>query len=53
MENKNKKNKGLGKDKTQYGEFISSYFSWISLDNQKEKADELSKITKKEEKDDI
>ncbi len=33
-------------DATKYGEFISSYFAWIPLPTQKEKAEELEKITK-------
>ena len=31
---------------TKYGEFISSYFAWLSLDKQKRTADKLSNITK-------
>ena len=47
-------NKGLeekyevGEDSTKYGEFISSYFAWISLPNQKERAEELNQMTKGE-----
>ncbi len=47
-------NKGLeekyevGEDATKYGEFISSYFAWISLPNQKERAEELNQMTKGE-----
>jgi len=33
-------------DTTKYGEFISSYFSWLSLNGQKEKANELEQKTK-------
>lgn len=33
-------------DATKYGEFISSYFTWLTLDEQKEKADKLENITK-------
>ena len=40
----------VGEDSTKYGEFISSYFAWISLPNQKEKAEELENMTKKKEK---
>lgn len=40
----------VGEEATQYGEFVSSYFAWISLPNQKEKAEELNQMTKKEEK---
>ena len=36
----------VGEDSTKYGEFISSYFAWISLPNQKEKAEELDNMTK-------
>ena len=32
-------------DSTKYGEFVSSYFAWITLDGQKEKAKELEDIT--------
>ena len=44
----------VGEDATQYGEFVSSYFAWIPLPKQKERAEELEKMTKnKEDKDDI
>ena len=48
---KNKKN-NLNKkadnieDSTKYGEFISSFFSWNTLEGQKEKAKYLENITK-------
>ena len=32
---------------TKYGEFVSSYFAWIPLPKQKEKAEEMSKMTEK------
>lgn len=41
----------VGEDATQYGEFVSSYFAWISLPNQKERAEELANMTKNKEKD--
>ena len=44
------KNCEVGEDKTKYGEFVSSYFSWISLPKQKDNAERLEKITKKREK---
>ena len=44
-------NKEIGEDATKYGEFISSYFGWISLPNQKEKAKDLENITKKKKRD--
>ena len=54
MEKENKNNKDeiheVGEDATKYGEFISSYFAWISLPQQKERAEELQEITKKDEK---
>lgn len=34
-------------DVTKYGEFVSSYFSWLTLDKQKEKASEIEDITDK------
>ena len=37
----------VGEDTTKYGEFISSYFAWVSLPQQKEKVEELQNITKK------
>lgn len=37
----------VGEDATKYGEFISSYFAWVSLPDQKEKVEELQDITKK------
>ena len=33
-------------DSTKYGEFVSSYFAWLTLDGQKERAKELDKMTK-------
>lgn len=34
-------------DFTKYGEFIPSYFAWLTLKQQKENAERLSNITKK------
>ncbi len=34
-------------DVTKYGEFISSYFAWLTLDKQKKKADEMQNMTDK------
>lgn len=36
----------VGEDVTKYGEFISSYFAWVSLPQQKEKVEELQDMTK-------
>ena len=38
----------VGEDATKYGEFVSSYFAWIPLPKQKERAEELDKMTKKD-----
>lgn len=47
MKNKEKKvNKENVEDTTKYGEFISSFFSWIGLDKQKKRAKELENMTK-------
>ncbi len=40
LNNKEKKNEN-------YGEFIPTYFTWMSLDGQKKRAEELDKKTKK------
>ncbi len=40
----------VGEDSTKYGEFVSSYFAWISLPEQKENAERLQNITKGKEK---
>ena len=37
-------------DSTKYGEFISSYFGWITLDQQKRRAEELENMTKSNKK---
>lgn len=36
----------VGEDTTKYGEFISSYFAWVPLPQQKEKAEEMENMTK-------
>lgn len=35
-----------GEDATKYGEFVCSYFGWITQDKQREKVEELQNITK-------
>ena len=40
----------VGEDTTKYGEFISSYFAWVSLPQQKGRVNEFEEMTKKEEK---
>ena len=37
----------VGEDATQYGEFVSTYFAWIPLPDQKEKAESMAQMTKK------
>ena len=55
----NKKNKNedlenmeleIGEETTKYGEFVSSYFAWVSLPKQKEKVEKLENITKDKER---
>lgn len=48
-ENVETKDCEVGEDATKYGEFISSYFAWVSLPQQKENVEKLEKITKNEE----
>ncbi len=33
-------------DKSKYGEFVSSYFEWLTLAEQKERANQLNEMTK-------
>ena len=40
-----------GEDATKYGEFITSYFAWVSLPKQKEKVEKLENITKNKDKE--
>lgn len=37
----------MEEDTTKYGEFISSYFAWITLEKQKGDVKRLEEITKK------
>jgi len=39
-------NKELWDDTTKYGEFVCSYFAWISLKEQKKRTKELEDMTK-------
>lgn len=36
-------------NKTKYGEFVCTEFKWLPIEKQKEKAEKLDKITKKDE----
>ena len=38
--------KEIGEDATQYGEFMSSFFGWVSPEEQKEQTHKLENITK-------
>ena len=38
--------KEIGEDATQYGEFVSSFFGWISTEKQKKQTHKLENITK-------
>lgn len=40
------KNISIKEDKTKYGEFVSSYFQWIPVSEQKKRAEELDNMTK-------
>ena len=40
------KKREVGEDATKYGEFISSYFAWVPLPEQKDKVQELENMTK-------
>ena len=39
----------VGEDATQYGEFISTYFAWVPLSEQKEIVKRLENMTKNKE----
>ena len=45
---KDEKEKREKEDATKYGEFVSSYFAWKTLEEQKEISDKLANITDKE-----
>lgn len=47
---KTKEEIGEIEDTTKYGEFVSSYFAWLTLDRQKKTARKLENITKKNNK---
>jgi len=40
----------VGEDATKYGEFVSSYFAWIDLEEQKNKVKKIEKMTDKKRK---
>ena len=41
----------VGEDSTKYGEFISSYFAWVSLPEQKDKVNKLESVTRKQKEE--
>lgn len=45
-EKEDKLNTEIGEDATKYGEFISSFFGWVSMSDQKRRAEDLEKMTK-------
>lgn len=45
---KRKNQKNIVEDTTKYGEFVSSYFAWKTLDEQKEIVNKLSNITERD-----
>lgn len=47
--NEDKKSNEDIEDTTKYGEFISSYFAWTTLEKQKQNAKEMDKMTKAKE----
>ena len=49
LDKNNIKEVEVEEDATKYGEFVSSYFAWVSLPEQKEKVEKLQKMTKKED----
>lgn len=36
----------VGEDATKYGEFISTYFAWVSMPEQRKKVEKLESITR-------
>lgn len=48
MDKKKRKDENI-EDTTKYGEFVSSYFAWITPEEQKKRAEELNKKTKNDE----
>lgn len=50
-ENIKSKELETGEDATKYGEFISSYFAWTTLEKQKENTKRLQEITNSEKQE--
>ena len=49
MEKKDDKNKK--EDTTKYGEFVSSFFTWVNMEKQKEITNKLENITDNKKQD--
>ena len=45
MANKTKEEIGEIEDSTKYGEFVSSYFAWLTLEGQKRRAKDMENMT--------
>ena len=45
MANKTKEEIGKIEDSTKYGEFVSSYFAWLTLEGQKRRAKDMENMT--------
>ena len=50
MEKRKANKKESGEDVTKFGEFVSSFFGWITPKHQKEKAEELENLGKSKRK---
>ena len=50
MEKRKVNKKEIDEDATKYGEFVSSFFGWITPKHQKERAEELEKLGKEKRK---
>jgi len=50
MEKRKNNKKESGEDATKYGEFVSSFFGWITPKHQKERAEELEKLDRTKKK---
>ena len=48
--NKLKNEIGEINDATKYGEFVSSYFAWLTLSRQKERAEDMENMTKESDR---
>ena len=49
MKEKKKKFNEEMEDVTKYGEFVTTYFAWVPLRKQKDRVEELEKMTDKKE----